>query len=373
MADILVTAHTPTLGVGRALRTYAIAMALAEHAELDIVYVEFGADRPSEEFLRHPRIRLHGVQPSRGAARALAYLRARRIGLPEPLARGITPEIERRVRELLQGRAPGRIVADGMTMWVALRHLGVPVIYNSHNLESAFQHELGSEGYGSQRKVARFERRVLEEAHESWMVSPADMEGARELAPRSRLRYVPNVVDCEAIRPVTPARNQRMLLVADYTWPPNAQAAEWIAAEVMPLVWAQLPQARLGLVGRGLHVEAPPDPRIEVRGFVEDLEDEYRDAACIVVPLLAGGGSPLKFVEGLAHALPVVATPRAAKGLDLVAGEHYLEGEDPATFADAVVRVLRDGADDLAAAGRALVEREYSIATLRDLLAPGAR
>lgn len=373
MSDIFVTAHTPTLGVGRALRTYALCRALAEHGPLDIVYTAFGAAEPSPEFTGNPAIRLHAVHPSRGARRALAYLAARRFGLPEALARGLNVEIEGRVRELLAEREPGRIIADGMAMWVALRKLGVPVIYNAHNLESAFQHELGAEGYGSQEKVARFERRLLRAAGESWMVSAADIEGARRLVPGARLRYVPNVVDCAAIDPVTPPpRTQRALLVADYTWPPNAQAADWLTAEVMPRVWEALPQARLALVGRGLHVEAPPDDRIEIRGFVEDLEEPYREAAAVVVPLLAGGGSPLKFVEGLAHGLPVVATPRAAKGLDLVPGTHYLEGEDAATFADALVGVLRDGADGIGAAGRAQVERKYSIATLTELVAPTA-
>ena len=45
MADLFVTDHTPTLGVGRALRSYAIIRALAAHGPVDVLYVHFGADQ----------------------------------------------------------------------------------------------------------------------------------------------------------------------------------------------------------------------------------------------------------------------------------------------------------------------------------------
>ena len=87
------------------------------------------------------------------------------------------------------------------------------------------------------------------------------------------------------------------------------------------------------------------------------------------MPLLSGGGSPLKFVEALAYGLPVVATPKAAAGLDVTAGEHYLEGADGPGLARALVAALA-GAPEIAAAGRALAEREYSIEALAATLAP---
>ena len=91
---------------------------------------------------------------------------------------------------------------------------------------------------------------------------------------------------------------------------------------------------------------------------MDDLADAYAGAGCAIVPLLTGGGSPLKFVEALAYGLPVVATPHAAAGLDVVAGEHYLRGRRPRSFADALVAVLDATARaELAARGRALAAR----------------
>jgi glycosyltransferase involved in cell wall biosynthesis len=129
---------------------------------------------------------------------------------------------------------------------------------------------------------------------------------------------------------------------------------------------------RLVVVGRGLE-HPPPDPRIEARGYVDSIRAAYATADVVVVPLLQGGGSPLKFVEALAYGLPVVATDHAGRLLeDAVAGEHFLSASDPAGFAAAISLLLQDRARAAAigTAGRELARRSYSIEALAQLLAP---
>lgn len=368
MSDLVVTSHTPVLGSGRALRTYGIVRALAGLGPVELVFPWFGAEVPAPEYERMENVTLHGLAPSRGPARAFAYGRARARGVPDGFARGISPELARAARQLAAAPGRGRVIADGPTVRAAM--WGIPgVIYNAHNLESGFRHDAGETGLGSRRALGRFERRVLELSAESWMASRADMDGAERLAPGSRLRYVPNVVDVASIAPVgPPPGEQRAVFIADFSYGPNREGMRFLLTRVYPLVWEELPEARIALVGRGIDDDVTADPRVEVRGFVENVHDAYASADCAVVPLLEGGGSPLKFVEALAHGLPVVATPRAAAGLDAVAGEHYVQGDGPEGFAQALVRTLRDGAPRVATAGRQLAETSYSIESLRETL-----
>ena len=117
------------------------------------------------------------------------------------------------------------------------------------------------------------------------------------------LRLVPNVVDIDGDR--RRSRRSRaanaMLMVADYTYEPNANGLRFLLDEVMPRVWATRPDTVLRLVGRGLEDPAPGEPRVQAAGFVDDLDAEYAAACCAVVPLLEGGGTPFKFLEALAH------------------------------------------------------------------------
>jgi glycosyltransferase involved in cell wall biosynthesis len=371
--DLLVTAHTPVLGSGQAVRTYGVARALAAQGGLTLLYKRFGASEPDGAFRAIDGIELCEALPSRGPRRLSTYARARLAGVPWGFARGISSELAAEAARLAQEPGRGRVIADGPTAAATLARLARkrPVIYNAHNLESGFRHQLNARGARERDTMRAFERGLLERACESWMVSQADIAAARELCPGARLRYVPNVIDVEAIAPVRPpVRERRAIFVASFAYEPNRGGLRFLLEEVFPRVWAELPDAKLMLVGTGLEQPPSSDPRVETVGFVEDLQPAYASASCAVVPLLQGGGSPLKFIEALAYGLPVIATPLAAGGLEVRDEEHCLIAVDGEAFAAALVRVLREGAPELARRGRELVEQNYSIEALSALLAP---
>ena len=374
MKDLLVATHTPALGSGRALRTYGVARALALNGRLALLYARFGADEPDAAFRAIPGIELHEVLPSRGARRLLAYGAARASGVPDAFARGVSPELARAARRLAGAPERGRVIADGPTAAAALAGLTRtrPIIYNAHNLESSFRHDLDASGLGSPRVLRAFERRLLARAAESWMVSETDILAARELCPQAHLRYVPNVVDVAAITPVSPSAGQRRaVFVANFAYEPNRNGLRFLLDDVFPLVWRELPDARLALVGGGLDRPASEDARVETLGFVADLaHDAYAHASCALAPLLQGGGTPLKLIEALAYGLPVIATPRAVAGLEVRDGEHCLVAEGSGEFAAAIVTVLRgDGPPELGWRGRELAAKRYSIEALGRILA----
>jgi polysaccharide biosynthesis protein PslH len=358
--SILITSYSPTRSSGTGLRTCGVIDALARHGHVTVAYVPFGGEAPAADLASNPRVTLKPIVPSRGARRLLAALRALIRGAPWALAKATSAEA---VQVALQAAPHQRVIADGPTMATAL--IGVAaqsrLTYLAHNVESSFR---------GTSVMRRFERRILRVFAESWMASKADVVHARELAGSEiDVRYVPNVIDVAALGPCPEHRGgNRILFVADFTYLPNRNGLAFLLGEVMPLVWERLTQARLLLVGRGLS-QAPEDPRVQIMGFVENLESAYSQADCAAVPLLEGGGSPLKFIEAMAHGLPVVATPRAAAGLEVVPGEHFLQADGADLFAQALVEALSDGAGDLGARARELVERSYSIEALTEILA----
>jgi polysaccharide biosynthesis protein PslH len=79
------------------------------------------------------------------------------------------------------------------------------------------------------------------------------------------------------------------------------------------------------------------------------------------VPLRSGGGTPLKILETMAMARPVVSTALGAEGLAITPGHDILIADDAAGFAAHVLDLLgsAERAARLGQAGRRLVETRY--------------
>jgi len=365
MSYLLVTSITPTRTSGTGLRTFGVVAALARHDPVEIAYVVFGEATPAPEYARMANVTTRPLTASRGVGRGLEFARAVTRGVPAYLARGVSPALARILDET---PADVRVIADGPVVAAALlpQARARDLVYLAHNLESS-----GFRGPSGRRALGRFERRVFRAYSESWMATRADERGARSLAgERVATRYVPNVIDLAGIAPVSPSGARRLVFVGDFSYGPNREAFAFLTDEVLPLLWQVMPDVRLIAVGAGLPA-AQRDERIETPGFVEHLLDAYGAADVAVVPLLHGGGSPLKFVEGLAYGLPVLATEHAASLLeDGVPGRDFAVAAGEREFAAAIAALLSDPdrALSMGRAGRKLAERSYSVDHLANLL-----
>ncbi len=117
--------------------------------------------------------------------------------------------------------------------------------------------------------------------------------------------------------------------------PHNDYAIRSFLTHQMPALLRLLPAARLVVVGRG----ARPDlrqlaarfgDRVEIRGYVEDLDGLLGGACAMINPLLFGSGIKLKVVEALARGLPVVSTGVGAEGIAAGPEEGCLVEDDVA-------------------------------------------
>lgn len=208
------------------------------------------------------------------------------------------------------------------------------------------------------RALARYER--------AWTVSEGDGAAVRELAPELPVGLSPNGVDVARLAslPVAGGEEGSLILTGTMSYPPNAEAAVWFVREVLPRLCGMRPDVTFMIVGRDPSeaVRRLADvPGVEVTGRVERIEPYLARAAVAVAPLLSGGGTKLKVLEALAAGRPVVATPVAAEGIDVVDGRDLIVAAQPEPFARAVADLLADPARRaaMAAAGRAAVVERY--------------
>jgi glycosyltransferase involved in cell wall biosynthesis len=158
--------------------------------------------------------------------------------------------------------------------------------------------------------------------------------------------------------------------VGRQSYMPNADASRWMATVVLPRIRESIPGARFRIVGRGGETLSGLRslPGVTVTGGVDDLRDEMLRADVVVVPIRFGAGTRLKVVEALANRIPVVTTTVGCEGIDVVDGEHVLVADGAMAFADACVRLVKDGGlrNRLTHAGARLFESTYQWSTIHE-------
>jgi polysaccharide biosynthesis protein PslH len=221
-------------------------------------------------------------------------------------------------------------------------------VLDMHNIESSLTARFAASHRGPRRAVLQVESRALRRLERTAdvdvvvVVSDAD----RERLPISRLvREVVVVPNAWAQpEPLEPTDEPVATFVALMSWAPNVDAAVWFAHDVWPLVTAEMPAARLQLVGRNpaplVRALAQTDSSISVTGTVDDLRPYYARTRVALAPLLAGGGSRLKILEALSYARPIVATTVGAEGLEDLVGRGVVVADDPAGIARCVAELL---------------------------------
>jgi glycosyltransferase involved in cell wall biosynthesis len=259
---------------------------------------------------------------------------------------------------------------------------GVPAVLREHNVESVWlERYAASLKNPASRGYARHQARRMRDT-EAERVARADLvlaiqeEECRELrrmAPEARVEVLPVGVEPGRFLPRAPEQPPIVLLTGSLGWEANARGARRFLQEGWPEVRARIPTARLRLVGKGLTAglaDAARDAGAEIVGYVDAIEPEFARASALVVPLWIGAGARVKIVEALAAGLPVASTPRAAEGLDLVAGEHLCVSDDASGLGRAVADLLERPAyaHALATAGRRFVDAHFDLRQVEDRL-----
>jgi glycosyltransferase involved in cell wall biosynthesis len=214
------------------------------------------------------------------------------------------------------------------------------------------------------RKMQSYERQTLERFDAIVAVSEKDAAYFRDEFGRSNVHTIPTGVDLDYFAWSPPGDRPQVVFTGSMDWPANHEGIEFFLNHVWPKVVAQVPQATMKVIGRrpspALVAKAPAN--WQFTGFVDDIRPHARGSAVSVIPLRVGGGTRIKAYEAMAMGLPVVSTSIGVEGLPVEAERHYVCADDAESFAQAVIRVLRDRtlANELSRQARDFVESKYS-------------
>ena len=309
---------------------------------------------------------------------ALILLSSYVARLPLRIERNRSSDMTRVVRDEITAIRPEVLFVDGLSMaqYVPEGFRGLRILHE-HNAEYVIWQRQSEIETGPRRWVASLEATRLRR-YEASMLRKFDVvfavseDDRRELlglgADPGRVGILPNLPERSLLAlpaPVFEELEPVVLYFGTLSWQPNIEGLDRVLTSVFPEVRRQLPQARLVVAGLGasqaLAERVASTEGAEFRGEVRDSESVYRTARVLIDATRSGGGTRLKVLNALARGVPVIASPLAAQGLDVISGQHLHIGSTDREMVDSVVLLLRDAerCRSLSDNARALVRARY--------------
>jgi len=345
---------------GSKIRVHGLLRGLCERHEVTLVSFRDPSEAPAAPPAGGPSevLACDYREFRKVSSRALAGLLSR---TPRYLVDTHNPEMERLIADAVRRTRYDLVIASQLSMAAYHRAFrGLPAIFEEVELGAFYPgDDLGRGTLGRLRrqvtwaKHRRYVARLLENFVGCTVASEVERQLLALAAPGySPVHVVPNSVDTAPVPPV--ARDPRTLIfTGSLRFAPNRDAMTWFLDEILPAVRRQVPDVRVTITGEPGPVPFGPMPGVTLVGHVADVRAMVAASAVSLAPIRAGGGTRLKILEAMAARTPVVATSKAAEGIDARHEEHLLVANTPAAFAEAVCRLLEDPAGAARMAERA--------------------
>ena len=372
---------------GTSMRNLYLMRHLAQHHRIRLLsFLEEDQNAAWVSRLQALGIQVDMVPAPRRSSRLSRLLTTFFSPQPDMALRLASAKFADRLRALLRENSFAAVQIEGLEMAPYMKVVqeeapGVLLVLDDHNAEYLLQRRAYEVARSSVRawtealysfiqwhKLRSYERAACARAQLVVTVSEPDRRAVESLGVKTPVAVVPNGIDPEYYarmgRKETDERRSHILVfTGTMDFRPNVDAMVWFCHRVLPLIQLQDPRVNLLIVGRNpaRAVRWLARASITVTGAVPDVRNYLLDAQVYVVPIRIGGGVRFKMLEALASGIPVVSTSLGAEGIAAVPEEHFLLADDPQTFAQQVMRLLRDPelAQGLAARGIKLVREHY--------------
>jgi glycosyltransferase involved in cell wall biosynthesis len=351
------------INTGGRIRSYNILRYLANGHDVTVFSYYQGKQDPSydEALSRHfsDTVCIATGAPGNGSPRLLRtlhYLSKLCRASPYAVSQFDSKRVRLALRNYLQSRRFDVAVCDFLAASLNFpNRVLIPTVLFQHNVEAVLwqrQSRVGASPIArlafsvEAAKMNRYEPAAIGKFDHVVAVSDSDrrrMGGVSD----DRITVVPTGVDIEkfARKEMVMVSDPVVVFTGTMDWEANVDGIEFFCDEIWPMILAEIPDARLLIVGRepGPRVKRLASASVEITGTVPSILEYLEKAAVVIVPLRIGGGTRLKIYEAMAMGKAVVSTSIGAEGLDVHPDRDIVLCDEPSEFAHRVIQLLRDG------------------------------
>lgn len=273
-------------------------------------------------------------------------------GLPFQCGYFYNYKAQHKINELVNRVQPDRIYCQLLRVTEYVKHFDIKKVLDYQDvLSKGMQRRAENSTFvkkwffqSEYKRLSRYEREVFNAFDEKVIITEVD----RNLIPHAQseqIHVVANGVDFDQYRHRDQEKNYDLIFSGNMGYAPNVEAAQYLAKEVMPLLWEKYPDLTLALCGAkpAPAVRALANSRVVVTGWVDSMADYYAQSRIFIAPMHLGTGLQNKLLEAMSMKLPCITSPLAGKPLKGVeSGKEILICNTTTGFADAVGMLLEN-------------------------------
>lgn len=221
------------------------------------------------------------------------------------------------------------------------------------------------------KRLKRYEHDIFNDFNVKTIISAQDRDSI-DHPDKEQILIVPNGVDHEFYSPQEQEKKYDIVFTGNMAYAPNVNAVEYLANNILPLVWEKLPDVKMYIAG------ATPDPRVKkvasdriiISGWLNDIRDAYAQSKIFIAPMRIGTGLQNKLLEAMSMKLPCITTSLANNSLQAKENEEILVGNNEQELARHIITLLTDKekANTLAQNGYNFVHRVYDWETATKIM-----
>jgi sugar transferase (PEP-CTERM/EpsH1 system associated) len=159
------------------------------------------------------------------------------------------------------------------------------------------------------------------------------------------IQVILNGIDFEKFHYTEKEKKYDLIFAGNMSYPPNVDAALFLAKSIFPKLLAQFSDLKLCICGANPAnaIKALDSENIHVTGWVDDISEYYAQSKIFIAPLQLGTGLQNKLLEAMAMKLPCVTSPLAGKPLEGAQHNHDLFiCNNIDEYVNAVAKLLND-------------------------------
>ena len=297
-------------------------------------------------------------------------IRAFLKGLPMQCGYFYNNKTARKVNEIITKHQPDMLFGQLLRVAEYIRHKSIPKTIDYQDVFSyGMKRRADIASFVTRpifnmeyRRLKRYEAAIFDDFDVKTIISEPD----RELIPhpkKNEILIVPNGVDHNYFKPQECEKQYDLVFTGNMSYPPHVNAVDYLANEILPIVWKTLPEAKMYIAG------ASPDPKVKkvacdriiVSGWLDDIRDAYAQSRVFIAPMRIGTGLQNKLLEAMSMRLPAITSPLANASLGAKPNEEILIGSNAEEMAQHIITLLTDKqkAEQIAQAGFDFTNRVY--------------